>query len=130
MKKKLIVFLILILTKQFLFCQTTYPKKFEDSLILITHEQAKKINIVFLKKEQCEELLVIQKRFTLEKDSLIKGYKQNISIYQYKDSLNTQLVSNLKEQLSLEKRQLSKTRKILYLLPIVFSLSLFALLKI
>ena len=79
-KRSIILLLTNLLIAIASFSQTTYPKSLNDSLVIITAEQLKQTNLVFVEHEfLTKENLILKDKINLQ-DSLINNYSKIDSI--------------------------------------------------
>lgn len=71
------------------FSQTTYPKNLNDSLIVITKDQLKQINLVFIENDK----LLLENQQYIEQNN---NYKLLIDNYELSDSIKSEQISTLK----------------------------------
>jgi hypothetical protein len=75
------------------FSQTTYPKSLNDSLVIITKDQLKQVNIIFNEKDRLYEEN-LQFKFQIE------NYKLLVNNYETSDSVRIQQINTLKDGLA------------------------------
>jgi len=76
MKRSIILLVLSLLTAIASFTQTTYPKNLNDSLVIITAEQLKQTNLIFLEHNYLTNENVLLKNKISLQDSLIYNYSQ------------------------------------------------------
>jgi hypothetical protein len=103
MKKISLLLLINLLTAISCFSQDIYPKKLNDSLVIITSEQLKKTNLIFLEHNKLSK----ENKMLYDKVSLLDSLNNN---YVKIDSLNTITINSLKQELN-EKAKKNKPIK-------------------
>lgn len=80
MKRSIILLVLSLLTAIASFTQTTYPKNLNDSLVVITAEQLKQTNLIFIEHDHLtKENVLLKSKINLQ-DSLIYNYSQIDSI--------------------------------------------------
>lgn len=80
MKRSIILLVLSLLTAIASFTQTTYPKNLNDSLVVITAEQLKQTNLIFIEHDHLtKENVLLKSKISLQ-DSLIYNYSQIDSI--------------------------------------------------
>jgi len=80
MKRSIILLVLSLLTAIASFTQTTYPKNLNDSLVIITAEQLKQTNLIFVEHDHLtKENVLLKSKISLQ-DSLIYNYSQINSI--------------------------------------------------
>lgn len=104
MKRSAILLLISLLTTIVTFSQNTYPKNIGDSLVVITAEQLKEANLIFLE----HSYLLNENNLLLEKldvqDELIFNYHQM-------DSINRSKIITLSNELDFSNNKVSRLQK-------------------
>lgn len=80
MKRSIILLVLSLLTAIASFTQTTYPKNLNDSLVVITAEQLKQANLIFIEHDYLTKENVLLKNKISLQDSLIYNYSQIDSI--------------------------------------------------
>ena len=103
MKKISLLLLINLLTAISCFSQDIYPKKLNDSLVIITSEQLKQTNLIFLEHDKLSK----ENKMLYNKVSLLDSLNNN---YVKIDSLNTITINSLKQELK-EKAKKNKPIK-------------------
>ena len=103
MKKISLLLLINLLTAISCFSQDIYPKKLNDSLVIITSEQLKQTNLIFLEHDKLSK----ENKMLYDKVSLLDSLNNN---YVKIDSLNTITINSLKQELN-EKTKKNKPIK-------------------
>jgi len=76
MKRSIILLVLSLLTAIASFTQTTYPKNLNDSLVIITAEQLKQTNLIFVEHDHLTKENVLLKNKISLQDSLIYNYSQ------------------------------------------------------
>jgi len=76
MKRSIILLVFSLLTAIASFTQTTYPKNLNDSLVVITAEQLKQTNLIFVEHDHLTKENVLLKNKIDLQDSLIYNYSQ------------------------------------------------------
>ena len=80
MKKSLLILLISLLPTMWCSSQNTYPKLVNDSLVVITPQQLKATNLIFLEHKKFKlEIPELKKQIT-SYESLINSYERNDSV--------------------------------------------------
>jgi len=92
MKKINLLLLISLLTAISGFSQDTYPKKLNDTLVIITSDQLKQTNLIFLEHDKLSK----ENKQLYSKVALLDSINNN---YVKIDSLNNVTISNLKREL-------------------------------
>ncbi len=92
MKKISLLLLINLLTAISCFSQDIYPKKLNDSLVIITADQLKQTNLIFLEHDK----LLKENSMLYNKINLLDSLNNN---YVKIDSLNNITINNLKQEL-------------------------------
>ena len=104
MKKLVILLVISLLTTIATFSQNTYPKNLGDSLVVITAEQLKEANLIFLE----HSYLIDENNLLLDeldnKDKLIFNYQQM-------DSINRTRIIKLVDELDFSKNKVDRLTK-------------------
>lgn len=72
------------------FSQTTYPKPLNDSLVIITNEQLKKVDLIFLEHSKF-------KQENLELNKQITNYEKLVLNYQETERLNEAKIKEYKD---------------------------------
>ena len=134
MKKSIVLFLLSLLTVTVCFSQTIYPSILNDSLIVITPQQLKQTNLLFLDRER-----LIQENSELKFQ--LDNYSFLLDNYKYTDTIKSEQISILKTNLedynniinnqSVKINNLNKSNKLLRGISIggvVISVSLIVLL--
>lgn len=104
MKRRLILFVISLLTTIATFSQTGYPKNIGDSLVIITADQLKKVNLTFLENSYLtDQNKLLSEKINL-KDSLIFNYHQM-------DSINKANLIKLNNEVNFQKSKIAKLEK-------------------
>ena len=80
MKKNLWMLLISLLLPMLCFSQTTYPKLTNDSLIVITPQQLKATNLIFLEYKKLKLEVPELNKQIVTYESLINSYNQSDSL--------------------------------------------------
>lgn len=93
MKKNIILLLLSLSIATFCFSQNTYPKSLNDSLVIITTEQLKQTNLIFLEKNKLE----LQNS---EYKKQIDTYKTLINNYSKTDSLRLETIDLLNNEIA------------------------------
>lgn len=93
MKKISLLLLISLLTAISSFSQDTYPKKLNDSLVVITANQLKQTNLIFLEHNKLSN----ENKMLYNKITLLDSLNNN---YVKIDSINNIAINNLKQELS------------------------------
>lgn len=93
MKKISLLLLISLLTAISSFSQDTYPKKLNDSLVVITANQLKQTNLIFLEHDKLSN----ENKMLYNKITLLDSLNNN---YVKIDSINNITINNLKQELS------------------------------
>lgn len=93
MKKISLLLLISLLTAISSFSQDTYPKKLNDSLVVITANQLKQTNLIFLEHDKLSN----ENKMLYNKITLLDSLNNN---YAKIDSINNITINNLKQELS------------------------------
>lgn len=104
MKRSVILLLISLLTTIAIFSQNTYPKNLNDSLVIITAEQLKETNLIFLEHSYLtnQNKLLIDELNT--KDEIILNYQQI-------DSINRGRIIKLVDELDFSKSKVDRLSK-------------------
>ena len=86
------------------FSQTGYPKNIGDSLVIITADQLKKVNLTFLENSYLtDQNKLLSEKINL-KDSLIFNYHQM-------DSINKANLIKLNNEVNFQKNKIAKLEK-------------------
>lgn len=93
MKKISLLLLISLLTAISCFSQDIYPKKLNDSLVVITANQLKQTNLIFLEHDKLSN----ENKMLYNKITLLDSLNNN---YVKIDSINNITINNLKQELS------------------------------
>lgn len=93
MKKISLLLLISLLTAISCFSQDIYPKKLNDSLVVITANQLKQTNLIFLEHGKLSK----ENKMLYNKVALLDSLNNN---YVKIDSINNITINNLKQELS------------------------------
>ena len=96
-------------------CQETYPKVIvndKDTIIAITHEQAKKVNVTYIDLSECQELIEIYQSQAAKDSILIEKLRELAIISQSQISTQNKAIDNyaktndeLKKSLTLSEKQ-------------------------
>lgn len=108
--RSIILLLINLLIAIASFSQTTYPRRLNDSLVVITNEQLKQSNLIFVEHEYLtKENVLLNEKICLQ-DSLINNYHkidsiQKNNIIRLTDEVNfmNNKVNNVSKQLKVYK---------------------------
>lgn len=104
MKRNVILLLVSLLTTIVTFSQDIYPKNIGDSLVIITANQLKEANLIFLEHSQLiTENDMLYDKLDLQ-DELIFNYQQM-------DSINRANIITLNSQLDFTKNKVDKLTK-------------------
>lgn len=104
MKRNVILLLVSLLTTIVTFSQDIYPKNIGDSLVIITANQLKEANLIFLEHSQLiNENNILYDKLDLQ-DELIFNYQQM-------DSINRANIITLNNQLDFTKNKVDKLTK-------------------
>lgn len=104
MKRSVILLLVSLLTTIVTFSQNIYPKNIGDSLVIITANQLKEANLIFLEHSQLiNENNILYDKLDLQ-DELIFNYQQM-------DSINRANIITLNNQLDFTKNKVDKLTK-------------------
>lgn len=93
MKKISLLLLISLLTAISCFSQDIYPKKLNDSLVVITANQLKQTNLIFLEHDKLSN----ENKMLYSKVALLDSLNNN---YVKIDSINNITINNLKQELA------------------------------
>lgn len=104
MKRSVILLLASLLTTIVAFSQIIYPKTVGDSLVIITAEQLKQTNLIFLEHSHLlEENKILHSKLELQ-DELIFNYQKM-------DSISRASILKLDEEVTLKTEQINKLTK-------------------
>ena len=104
MKRSVILLLISLLTTIAISSQNIYPKILNDSLVVITAEQLKEANLIFLEHSYlANENILLQNKLDL-KDDLIFNYQKM-------DSINRENIIKLSRELDISNKKVVKLEK-------------------
>ena len=104
MKRSVILLVISLLTTIAIFSQNTYPKNIGDSLVIITADQLKDVNLIFLE----HSYLIDENNLLLEK---LDVKDEMIFNYQKMDSINRANVIKLTNELEYSKNKVDNLTK-------------------
>lgn len=104
MKRSIILLVLSLLTAIASFTQTTYPKNLNDSLVVITAEQLKQTNLIFVEHEHLTNENVLLKNKISLQDSLIHNYSQI-------DSIQKNNIIKLTEEVDFANNKINKLEK-------------------
>ena len=104
MKRSIILLVLSLLTAIASFTQTTYPKNLNDSLVVITAEQLKQTNLIFLEHDYLTKENVLLKNKINLQDSLIYNYSQI-------DSIQKNNIVKLTEKVDFANNKINKLEK-------------------
>lgn len=104
MKRSIILLVLSLLTAIASFTQTTYPKNLNDSLVVITAEQLKQTNLIFVEHEHLTKENVLLKNKISLQDSLIYNYSQI-------DSIQKNNIVKLTEEVDFANNKINKLEK-------------------
>ena len=104
MKRSIILLVLSLLTAIASFTQTTYPKNLNDSLVIITAEQLKQTNLIFIEHDYLtNENGLLKNKISLQ-DSLIYNYSQI-------DSIQKNNIIKLNEEVDFATNKINKLEK-------------------
>lgn len=104
MKRSTILFIISLLTTIAISSQDIYPKKLNDSLVVITADQLKQTNLIFLEHSHLiQENDILSEKLDLQ-DELIFNYQQM-------DSINRTNLIKLNKELDFSKSEVVRLNK-------------------
>lgn len=104
MKRSIILLVLSLLTAIASFTQTTYPKNLNDSLVIITAEQLKQTNLIFVEHDYLTKENVLLKNKISLQDSLIYNYSQI-------DSIQKNNIVKLTEKVDFANNKINKLEK-------------------
>ena len=104
MKRSIILLVLSLLTAIASFTQTTYPKNLNDSLVVITAEQLKQTNLIFIEHDHLTKENVLLKNKIGLQDSLIYNYLQI-------DSIQKNNIIKLTEEVDFANNEVNKLKK-------------------
>lgn len=104
MKRSIILLVLSLLTAIASFTQTIYPKNLNDSLVIITAEQLKQTNLIFVEHDYLtNENGLLKNKISLQ-DSLIYNYSQI-------DSIQKSNIIKLTEKVDFANNKINKLEK-------------------
>lgn len=109
MRKNLLILLISLLLPMWCFSQTTYPKLTSDSLIVITPQQLKATNLIFLEHKKLKLQVPELNKQIVSYESLINSYVRSDSL---KNSQVKELTNYIEVSEQVRKDQLREINKL------------------
>lgn len=104
MKRSVILLVISLLTTIATFSQNTYPKNIGDSLVVITSEQLKQANLIFLEHSYLlDENNILVNKIDLQNELILNYHKM--------DSINRANVIKLSNELDFSKSKIDRLNK-------------------
>jgi len=104
-------------------CQETYPKVIvndKDTVIAVTYEQAKKVNVAYIDLSECKELIEVYQSQAVKDSILIEKLREFAIISQSQISTQNKAIENyakmnneLKKSLSISEKQKKRNSIIL-----------------